>query len=576
MKRILGIALTLCMALSLFTVSANAATPKPDAVVVSPQILMVDGVVKNAQKYNIDGANYFKLRDLAYLLNGTGSQFGVGWDGATGTVTITTGEAYTPVGGELETGADMSASTVPSAQTIKINGETRSDLYVYNIGGANFFKLRDLGTALGFEVDYDAANNAATVATKGGAPATQSDAPAAQGEVTTMEILGLPKDIHYIANPTRRGEYVTNILYAAATGNYGFAYSGYIETPLQIGWIKQIFPELFGTWKNTKLGIANVDHTYRLERYGAQGVTMAEAAKNTTAAISAAKSIYDQLHASGKVTDGMTQLQIAQVYYDFMKGYGVKGTELYKNPNSAEAQKYDSAYACLVNKVADCSGRAAAFNLLMHLEGIPAVGIGGTVQGSGHIMNYLLLDGEEYMCDFHEGDFPIHTVSGFDSDFRPYDGRLAVARAIAKAYAEKSLSVFTAAVENGFTGENFKGTDSERYTLKTVNGNMTVEYLGNYKYKYTPTDGSKFTYVEGAEYSYHAGTSDDSGAKYGYGSDGITGAIEDGSIIMNHAKGYADAEKEDMDRPVAALKNHGEFTITYNGVTYSCETQGVE
>ena len=197
MKRTLSIALTLCMALSLFTVSANAATPKPGAVVVSPQSLMVDGAVKNAQKYNIDGANYFKLRDLAYLLNGTGSQFGVGWDGATGTVTITTGEAYTSVGGELEAGADMSASAVASAQTIKINGETRSDLYVYNIGGANFFKLRDLGTALGFEVDYDAANNAATVAT---APA--------EPPVMTTNVTGRNYKIDASGNLTVTGQYL--------------------------------------------------------------------------------------------------------------------------------------------------------------------------------------------------------------------------------------------------------------------------------------------------------------------------------------------------------------------------------
>ena len=167
MKRIFSFALALVMVLSLVTTSAYAATPTPSTVVVSPQNLIVDEVVKNAQKYNIDGANYFKLRDLAYLLNGAGSQFGVGWDSANGTVTITTGEAYVPQGGELETGIDQSKTAVASTQTIKINGETRGDLYVYNIGGANFFKLRELGTILGFDVDFDAAKNAATIVTKG-------------------------------------------------------------------------------------------------------------------------------------------------------------------------------------------------------------------------------------------------------------------------------------------------------------------------------------------------------------------------------------------------------------------------
>lgn len=39
----------------------------------------------------------------------------------------------------------------------------RSNLSVYNIGGSNFFQLRELGTALGFTVDYDAATNTAIV-----------------------------------------------------------------------------------------------------------------------------------------------------------------------------------------------------------------------------------------------------------------------------------------------------------------------------------------------------------------------------------------------------------------------------
>ena len=37
----------------------------------------------------------------------------------------------------------------------------------YNIDGSNYFKLRDLGDALGFTVDYDADSNTAIVLSKG-------------------------------------------------------------------------------------------------------------------------------------------------------------------------------------------------------------------------------------------------------------------------------------------------------------------------------------------------------------------------------------------------------------------------
>ena len=135
------------------------------AVVRSPQNLTVDGRAVNCDKYNIEGSNYFKLRDIAALLSGTACQFEVGF--ANGVVSIATGRPYTPNGSELAVGADMSASAVPSAQVIQIDGETRSDLTAYNIGGNNFFKLRELGDALGFEVDYDPATNTAVVRSGG-------------------------------------------------------------------------------------------------------------------------------------------------------------------------------------------------------------------------------------------------------------------------------------------------------------------------------------------------------------------------------------------------------------------------
>ena len=129
--------------------------------VLSTQNLTVDGQKIACEKYNIDGSNYFKLRDIAYLLNGTGSQFSVGFED--GVVSISTGAGYEALGTELAAGADKSATAQPSAQTIMINGEKRSDLSVYNIGGNNFFKLRDLGDSLGFFVDYDAATATAIV-----------------------------------------------------------------------------------------------------------------------------------------------------------------------------------------------------------------------------------------------------------------------------------------------------------------------------------------------------------------------------------------------------------------------------
>lgn len=153
MKRFVAllIAVVLMCSLCVSGVAAN--------VVRTSQKLMVDGSYVNCEIYNIDGSNYFKLRDLAYILNGTGSQFAVGYNAATRTVTVETGADYVPNGSELVIGEDKSALAVPSTQTIWIDGAPNSGLSAYNIGGNNFFKLRDLGNAVGFEVDYDAAGH---------------------------------------------------------------------------------------------------------------------------------------------------------------------------------------------------------------------------------------------------------------------------------------------------------------------------------------------------------------------------------------------------------------------------------
>ncbi len=133
--------------------------------VVSNQKLKIDGVEMPTVAYNIDGSNYFRLRDIAYLLNGTEARFSVGYDKATNSVTIVTGESYAMIGTELLPLEGGPKDVRESPQTIYINGKKAGRLSVYNIDGYNYFMLRDLGDALGFEVDYDTENRTMLVTT---------------------------------------------------------------------------------------------------------------------------------------------------------------------------------------------------------------------------------------------------------------------------------------------------------------------------------------------------------------------------------------------------------------------------
>ena len=161
MKKLLPPLLALLLfCLALPCASAADVTP-------SPQKLSVDGTDADCDKYNIDGSNYFKLRDLAYLLSKSDSRFSVAFDAESNAVTVVPGGDYVPVGGELERGKDLSKTAVASKQSILINGEAVEGISVYNIGGNNYFKLRDLGSALGFTVAFDADANTAVVLSKG-------------------------------------------------------------------------------------------------------------------------------------------------------------------------------------------------------------------------------------------------------------------------------------------------------------------------------------------------------------------------------------------------------------------------
>ena len=129
--------------------------------------VIVDGNSVAFGAYNIDGSNYFKLRDLAYVLNGTNKRFSVEWDGAAVAISITGGAEYTPVGGEMEsTGAGIKTPKTTDARIIL--GGNNITATAYNIDGNNYFKLRDIAAALDFAVDWDAENNTIVIDTNRG------------------------------------------------------------------------------------------------------------------------------------------------------------------------------------------------------------------------------------------------------------------------------------------------------------------------------------------------------------------------------------------------------------------------
>ncbi|MDR0957642.1 MAG: transglutaminase domain-containing protein, partial [Clostridiales bacterium] len=126
--------------------STAVATPSRNAV-------YVDGQRVSIGAYNINGNNFFKLRDLAYVLKDTEKKFSVIYNSRTNTIILSSGEDYTIVGGETGAVSKVDKEAVISSASVKLNGE-KAKISGYTIDGNNYFKLRDIGQAFDFNVSF--------------------------------------------------------------------------------------------------------------------------------------------------------------------------------------------------------------------------------------------------------------------------------------------------------------------------------------------------------------------------------------------------------------------------------------
>lgn len=144
-----------------YTITPNtaksASAARSTSVKISPSThkVSIDGKSVAPQGYNIGGENYYKLRDIAYLLNGTESQFNVSWDAKNNRILLESGKAYQKTGDEMTgtVSAEIKSSSLSSSD-ILLNGQA-VDLTGYLINGNNYYRLRDIGNALCFGVDFD-------------------------------------------------------------------------------------------------------------------------------------------------------------------------------------------------------------------------------------------------------------------------------------------------------------------------------------------------------------------------------------------------------------------------------------
>lgn len=136
-------------------------TPAPVATaeaVPTASKVMVNGVATSFEAYNIEGSNYFKLRDLAKVVSGTEKQFEVTWDGSKNAINLVSNHPYTETGEELQKGDGQTKRAVLNTSKIYKDGIEVS-LTAYTINGNNYFKLRDIAAAFNIGITWDGAAN---------------------------------------------------------------------------------------------------------------------------------------------------------------------------------------------------------------------------------------------------------------------------------------------------------------------------------------------------------------------------------------------------------------------------------
>lgn len=125
---------------------------------VTPVNLNVAGKNMPTEAYNIEGSSYFMLRDVAMALKDTPYEFSVRYDKDSDKIITTTGGSkYEATGNELKIGNKQNNATATTTISSYMHDfvDQSANVTGYNIAGNNYYKLRDLGGIMGFDVVWN-------------------------------------------------------------------------------------------------------------------------------------------------------------------------------------------------------------------------------------------------------------------------------------------------------------------------------------------------------------------------------------------------------------------------------------
>ena len=113
-------------------------------------LVSVNGKETWIQAYDVQGVSYYKLRDIAALLQQTVKTFQLTWNEEPRSIHVELDHTYTPAGGELHV-SEAAAAAIPTQAPIFQDGNEMS-LFSYCIQGNTYLTLENLADLLQLEV----------------------------------------------------------------------------------------------------------------------------------------------------------------------------------------------------------------------------------------------------------------------------------------------------------------------------------------------------------------------------------------------------------------------------------------
>ncbi len=163
MKRFFAMMLAVCMMGT--TAFAEELPAKIVTAIPNQQEVVFDGHREMMQCYNINGYNYFRLRDMAQKITdhieNEQHHFNVAYNKEFKFISVGIGKEYMPVEGaaEYSIGAEPKMGVLSEARVLTDDMRAYFNLEGYVIDGYTFYKLRDLTGKLGIRTNWCAVEN---------------------------------------------------------------------------------------------------------------------------------------------------------------------------------------------------------------------------------------------------------------------------------------------------------------------------------------------------------------------------------------------------------------------------------